>query len=178
VSKSINPLVPGPDLDQVLSTERTALVRALVYRVGSHDTAEDLAHEACVRVIQALRQRPIRDLAAFLHQTARNLAIDHLRNRSWRQRHELCGADEQELGQVGAEAARPDEIALQSEALDRLQNVIAGLSDRQQRILGLYRLDGLKQQQIAQCLGVSLSTVEKDLRQAMLVLLRHRNGQV
>ena len=49
--------------------------------VNNHSTAEDLLQETYLRVTRALSERPIDHLEPFVYQTARNLALDHLRSR-------------------------------------------------------------------------------------------------
>lgn len=49
--------------------------------VNNHSTAEDLLQETYLRVTRALSERPIDHLEPFVYQTARNLALDHLRAR-------------------------------------------------------------------------------------------------
>jgi iron complex outermembrane recepter protein len=51
--------------------------------------AEDLAHDAYLRVHRAMESGPVEHLEAFLHQTARNLALDYQRRRRMRGAVEL-----------------------------------------------------------------------------------------
>ena len=57
------------------------LLRTLQRMVNNHSTAEDLLQETYLRVTRALSERPIDHLEPFVYQTARNLALDHLRSR-------------------------------------------------------------------------------------------------
>ena len=66
-------------LTQIFQAQRRALIGTLYRMVGCLHTSEDLAHDAYLRVAKAARERPVPHLQAFLYQTARNLALDHLR---------------------------------------------------------------------------------------------------
>ena len=67
--------------NHVFLTQRVILLRTLQRMVHNHSTAEDLLQETYLRVTRALGERPIDHLEPFVYQTARNLALDHLRSR-------------------------------------------------------------------------------------------------
>ena len=67
--------------NQVFLTQRVTLLRTLERMVNNHSTAEDLLQETYLRVTRALNERAIEHLEPFVFQTARNLALDHLRAR-------------------------------------------------------------------------------------------------
>ena len=69
-------------------------------------------------------------------------------------------------------APGPESQAQGQQQLQRFQQVLATLPKRQQQILVLHRLHDLSQGEIAQRLQVSLSTVEKDLRQALTACVK------
>ena len=54
------------------------------------------------------------------------------------------------------------------EALVQIDQMLSGLPLRVRHVFILSRLDGLPQPQIAQQLGISIATVERDLRRAFL----------
>src|SRR6218665_3168384 len=66
-------------LDELFMAQRGTLLRTLQRMVGNSSTAEDLLQETYLRVSAALAEHSIEHLAPFLFQTARNLALDHLR---------------------------------------------------------------------------------------------------
>lgn len=67
--------------NQVFLTQRESLLRTLQRMVNNHSTAEDLLQETYLRVARALNDRTVEHLEPFVFQTARNLALDHLRAR-------------------------------------------------------------------------------------------------
>ena len=66
----------------------------------------------------------------------------------------------------------PDIQVQGQQQLQQFQKVLGSLPKRQQQILVLHKLQGLSQGEIAQRLQVSLSTVEKDLRNALNACLK------
>ena len=149
-------------LIEVFAAERARIVRWLRGITGSRETAEDLAHGAFLR----LWDRPIDgDCRSLLFRTAHNLAIDHVRGQRVRTSY---AAD------VSAQSARdafpadgPDRSAAAREELAVLEAALASLPPRTRRVFLLNRLDGCTYDQIADHLGVSVSTVEKDMIRAL-----------
>ncbi|MGE0254795.1 MAG: RNA polymerase sigma factor [Alphaproteobacteria bacterium] len=158
-------------LDQAMLTHRRMLVRTLARLVGSVATAEDLVHDAYMRVAAVIDDRPVHHPAPFLYRTARNLAFDHLR----RQRRHGAVIDTDASGDAIAAVASPSpspEADLDGrQRLARLDAAIAGLGERQRRVLVRARVDGWTYERIAAELGVSISTVQKDLAQALAICL-------
>ena len=165
------PHVAQQALDQAFAEHRGMLLRTLARIVGSVATAEDLVQETYLRVAAAIRAHPIDHLAPFLYQTARNLAFDHLRAE---RRHGLVvvkGVPDEILSDIPSRAASPETEIGDRQALNQIDAAIATLTPRQQRILILHKLHDYPQTEIAARLGVSLSTVQKDLRTALGVCL-------
>jgi RNA polymerase sigma factor (sigma-70 family) len=154
--------------------QRGGLIRMLSRVVGCANLAEDLAQETYLRVAQALKARPIEHLQPFLYQTAQYLAFDHLRSQRSKRRFEFQPADSSQLSEVPTGAPGPESHAQGQQQLHLLQ---ATLPKRQQQILVLHKLHDLSQSEIAQRLQVSLSTVEKDLRQALNACIKATDRQ-
>jgi RNA polymerase sigma factor (sigma-70 family) len=69
--------------------------------------------------------------------------------------------------QIPATANIPETLLAQRQLLEALDAAISGLSQRQQHVFVLDRLHGWRQAEIAAHLGISLSTVQKELKIAM-----------
>ncbi|WP_449235099.1 RNA polymerase sigma factor [Azospirillum doebereinerae] len=160
-----------PTLDSVFMGHRGALVRLLSRMVGSAATAEDLAQEAYLKVRAAERDRPVEHLAPFLFQTARNLAFDHLRRERRQAVVVVPDVTAEGMEEVAAALPSPETEAGDRQRLARMESALATLGERQRRILLLNRMEGLSHAQIAERLDVSVSTVQKDLKTALLACL-------
>ena len=152
--------------------QRGALIRMLSRVVGCASLAEDLAQETYVKVANALKTRPIEHLHPFLYQTAQYLAFAHLRSQRSRRRFECQWVDDSVVVEVPTSVPGPDIQVQGQQQLQQFQKVLGSLPKRQQQILVLHKLQGLSQGEIAQRLQVSLSTVEKDLRNALNACLK------
>jgi len=150
------------DLVQLFLAERSRILRLLHKIVGSRAVAEDLTQDTLLR----LWGRPV-SLAdrGLLFQTAKNLAIDYLRGQRVRRRHQETTLPEQ----ASVVFPQPDEAVASREELQLFVAALKSLPDRAQRIFLLNRLDGLSYSAIAARLGVSVSTVEKDMMLALNV---------
>ncbi len=156
-------------LVQIFAAERSRLVRLIGRIVGCRATAEDLAQDAFLRLWD--RRDGCED-AGYLFRTARNIAIDHLRAQRVRDRHAEAAAAEPPAGGV-----TPDDTASAREELELLHDTLSALPERVQRVFLLNRLDGLSYNDIAVELGVSVSTVEKDMIRALAACRRRLPGR-
>lgn len=155
-------------LNDLFVVHRTSLLRTLHRIVEDSPTAEDLLHETWLRVSRVLKDRHIDHLEPFVFQTARNLALDHLRARRTQARI-VCDIPVAELHNISTPASSLEDATHAARLLDVLNRHIASLSARQRRIFSLNRLHGCSYLEIAQQLGVSPSTVQKELKLIMAI---------
>jgi len=153
----------------VFLTQRTPLLRTLERMVNNPSTAEDLLQETYLRVTRALTERTVDHLEPFVFQTARNLALDHLRARRIQSRTLVDDVPFDVVNNVVAPQSSAEDAAHAERMLERLNVSLRSLSPRQQQIFILSRLHGHSYQDIAQRLDVSLSTVQKELKLIMAI---------
>ena len=118
------------------------------------EAAEDIGHDAWVRLATLERVEDIRHPKAFLLRTATNLALD-------RYRHGKVVDQNARLAQV-----ETDTQADQLEAV-LLEDVIVGLPEPLQAVFVLSRFRGLSHVQIGEQLGISERTVEWRMTKAL-----------
>lgn len=156
---------------ETLFTELRAVLLATVQRVvGCQQTAEDVIQDAYVRVAQANSQHGISHLRAFLFQTARNLAIDHLRRERLHRRTFTVAEEAAEA--VACPQPLPEAQVAGKEKVDRLKRAMAGLSERRRAIFLLHKVHGWRYADIASHMGISESAVEKNVRAALAHCLK------
>jgi RNA polymerase sigma factor (sigma-70 family) len=158
---------PSFSLDKVFMTQRQTLVLTIARMVGCRHTAEDLAHEAYVRVHTSVTARPILNLQNFLYQTARNLAIDHLRRERVRRGFMNDDAESNMLLDVASLQPSPETQTIDGQRLALFDGALSALPDRARKILLLNKIHGLGYPEIAAQLGISEGTVYNDIRLAM-----------
>lgn len=144
-------------IEGVLLANRDRVVRFLQLR-GAGDAAEDLFQDLWVR-LTAKGQRPVAEPMAYVMRAANNLMLD--RYRAVRQ-GEL--RDKAWTDATAAEAPSAEHMLISREQLALVERVIAAAGDRPARIFRRFRIDGMQQRDIAGEMGISLSTVEADLR--------------
>lgn len=161
----------GQGIDAVMLQHRAALLRFLASH-GTGDEAEDLFHELWLRVT-GTPSGPVGNPLAYLYRAANNLAIDRHRSRRQSQARDVAWAEARGGTDMAPEPGAERQL-ISREELARIEGVLGGLGERASFILRRFRLDGVPQARIAAELGVSLSTVESDLRRAYAALLDAR----
>lgn len=154
----------SPETSRWFATEvqphRPALRAWLLARFPTLPDVDDIVQESLSRLVQAREVSPIRSARALLFTTARNLALDAVR----RQRV-VAFESMEETGDPSVFTDRDDVVANVSkqQELELLTKAVQSLPERVRQIFTLRTAYGLTQKQIAEKLGVSESTVEKQM---------------
>lgn len=154
---------PSSALLRMFQKERHRLIKRIRQVVGSTSVAEDLAQDTFVK----LWQRPpnATDTPGLLHRTAHNLALDYLRAQEVRRRHHS------EASNISADeplqAPSPEQLATTLQQWQSLLEQLDTLPERAKHVFLLNRVEGETYTAIAERLGISISTVEKDMMRAM-----------
>jgi RNA polymerase sigma factor (sigma-70 family) len=161
------PFMGGANKKEFLVSMLTKLRKLLRHRGRSLDEADDLIQEAFLRLQVYRRVQPVREPEAFLVRTVLNLAIDAKRQRNRRGMH--VNSESEVLRLVDPKPI-PDEVLLSQQRLQRLRAGLEALSPRTREVILLHRIEGFSHAQIAARLGVSTSTVERQIAKAALFL--------
>ncbi len=156
-------------IDEILPHEQH-LRRWMGGRFSAIRDVDDLVQETFTRVIKAHATGPIVNPRAFLFVTARNLALNQLRHYKYE-----CPPLEQESGRLSIvdEMICPMESAARVEELQQLKAAIQSLPDRCREIITLRKIYGLSQKEIAEKLGISISTVKTQVGIGMQKCIKH-----
>ena len=154
-------------IEGVLLANRDRIVRFLEVRGAGHG-AEDLFQDLWMRLTDR-RAGPIADPLPYIMRAANNLMLD--RYRSTRQ----SDLRDKAWGEASAMPTPSTETSLISrEQLALVETAIAATGERPAAIFRRFRVDGIGQRDIATEMGVSLSTVEADLRKVYAALAAAR----
>lgn len=162
---------PAPaGLEAVFLAHRAELLRFLRAR-GAGDAAEDVLQDLWLK-IGATPARPVAAPLSYLYRAADTLMIDRHRAHAAARRRdggwlEATGSTVPER----SDAPSGERVLIARQQADEAQRLLSGLGDRVARIFRRHRLDGVPQREIADAEGVSLSTVESDLRRAARALI-------
>ncbi|NBF05856.1 sigma-70 family RNA polymerase sigma factor [Pseudomonas sp. Fl5BN2] len=132
-------------------------------KLGNRQVAEDVVHDAYVRVLERSSATPIEQPRAFLYRTVLNLVIDDHRRNALRQSEPLEVLDNEERYFNPSPHTSLD----QGQRLEMLQRALAELPRLCRESFLLRKLEGLSHPQIAEQLGISRSLVEKHIVNAM-----------
>lgn len=154
-------------LNAIFAAHRRSLLWTVMRIVRDPQTAEDLAQETYLRARKAVENGRVEHLEGFLHQTARNLALDHLRRRKTRAGAELEGLEETFLAAISADIPSIEQALIEKQTFGVFQQALATLPKRAQAVLVLSRIEEWSNIRIAEHLGVSERTVFNDLKLAM-----------
>ena len=154
--------MPPTGIEAVFLANRDRLVRFLGAR-GAGDAAEDLVQDLWLKVSGRM-DGPIGNPLAYLYRAADMLMIDRYRASRQAERRERDWAEGQQAGDTDAPAAERAVIA--SQTAERIAATLAALGERPALVFRRARVEGVSQKQIAAELGISISTVESDLRMA------------
>lgn len=160
-------------LEGIFLQHRAALLRFLRAR-GAGDASEDLLQDLWMR----LRERdigPVSDPLPYLHRMANNLMLDRYRSSIRREKREQEWSGGGDMAERSPEPSADDRLVA-AERLERVRQELDGLGARVALVFRRFRLDGMGQKAIAEELGVSLTTVEKDLQKAYRALAKLKDG--
>jgi RNA polymerase sigma factor (sigma-70 family) len=143
-------------------------------RVASREDAEDVIQEAYFRLLRYLADHEVENEEHLLVTAARNLAADSLRRRRTRYQtaidYAVITATEQNC------LTPEDELDIQ-QRLHHVADALALLPPRCREVFLLHRVDNLTYSQIAEHCGISVSTVEKHIARACLLMDARINGE-
>lgn len=146
-------------------TKHYANLKLRLRRVlGDDDLADDALHDAWLRLEkQEEEDGPVRSPGAYLVRMAVNIAVDVRRKQS----RSVSGSEvDALLEEIADPAAGPLQTTEARADLASLMKMLDRLPERRRNIVLMVQWEGLTQREAAQRLGVSLRTVETDLRRA------------
>jgi len=141
-----------------------ALIRFLMTRVDSEQEAQDVAHEAYVRMLQLDARGAVSYLSAYLFRTAANIAIDRVRRTRTGQRVHQSVSDSQEDAAFPA----PDEELASRQELELIAGYLEELPPKCRQAFYLHRVHDMGLDDIARELGVTKRMVHHYLLRAIV----------
>jgi RNA polymerase sigma-70 factor (ECF subfamily) len=164
------------EFQSIHDTFRPKILRYLTRFVGE-DEAEDLTQTVMVKVSKGLRKfRGDAALSTWIYRIATNTALDRLRSRAMKRANQQFSLTEtQSEGEVDlAELTIPLEkqtpsieaAVIRKEMNECIDEFIDRLQETDKTVIVLSELEGFKNSEIAEILGISLDTVKIRLHRA------------
>jgi len=160
-------------LAELDSRFRVPLMSYFLRRVGDRTEAEDLTQETFVRLIGSATFERADQAHAFVFRVASNLLRDRARLAARWKKHPYTPLDFTLIDEVAREIAEdrgPERVLIGRESLAEVLAALDELGERTKSIYILFRLEGMKQKDIATLFGMGLSTVEKHVMTATVHL--------
>jgi RNA polymerase sigma factor (sigma-70 family) len=165
---------PGQrDFSALYRTTLAPLRRYLTRLLGNPGEAQDVAHDAYMRVYPSLTNQSARRPEALLYTAARRLAINRLKRRS--------------ISPLARDAFIPEMSAstepgveqqvMARQELEILEKAIAELPEGCRVVLLLCKIEQLSHREISERLGIAISTIEKQHARALRLLRAALEGR-
>jgi RNA polymerase sigma-70 factor (ECF subfamily) len=138
------------------------------HRVGCPQTAADVVQDAYLRLLNR-GQAQVEQPRAFFYRVVGSVMIDHWRREQCRRQH--AATAQQELAPQAQ--AEPQERLEHQEGIALMRQALDTLSVKCREVFILHRFSGLSYPQIAERVGISVSTVEKHMIKALAACRAH-----
>jgi RNA polymerase sigma-70 factor (ECF subfamily) len=149
------------------------LRRYLARMLGDDGEAEDIAHDAYLRIYRSTQDHPAHKPEALLYTTAKRLAFNRLKRRSIAP---ILPVEPHPETTASSTRGVAEEVAAKQE-LQLLEQAIARLPPGCRTVLLLRKVELLSHREISERLGIAISTIEKQHARA-LRLLRQQLGEL
>jgi RNA polymerase sigma factor (sigma-70 family) len=160
------------DFSALYRTTLAPLRRYLTRLLGNPSEAQDVAHDAYLRVFPSLGGDTVRNPEALLYTAARRLAINRLKRRS------ISPLAREEFVPETAASQAPgvEQQVMAKQELDLLEKAIAELPEGCRVVLLLRKIELLSHKEISARLGIAVSTIEKQHARALRLLRASLEG--
>lgn len=139
------------------------LVRKLTRRLGSSDSAYEALHETFLKLGRVTDGVVVRSPADYIFRVAINIAKD----RQKAQNRRVSASEVDALLDVCDDGPDPARVAEARSEVEALKRALMRLKPRSREVLRSIAVEGQSAQEVAARLGVSLRTVESDLKLAL-----------
>lgn len=173
-------LHPPPTLDDGLAELSQRLRQPLLTyfrrRTNNLAEAEDLTQEVFMRALRRDRETDLRSAEAYVFTIAANLVRDRARRRTARRADRHVSLDPLAAGgdffDLPSEETSAERVLIERESLRAALSALDELPERTRDIFILFRVEKMRQAEIAKRLGISVSAVEKHVIRAAAHMVR------
>lgn len=149
------------------------LMTFFLRRIKDRAQAEDLTQEVLLRMVRACETGQIERADSYVFKVAANLLRDQKRRLLRTGPAVFVPLEDALQGEVETplvEAISPERVLLSQESLADVLRALGELSELTRNVFILFRLENMKQKDIAALYGIAQSTVEKHVMKAVLHL--------
>lgn len=153
-------------LDELYRAQVRPLSQFLRLKLPDPDEAEEVAHEAYMRLCRADKKTHIENLRAFLYRIAINLVTDRYRALKYK-RAEVTVDELNEAEEPVYEGINPEQHTAVRQQIEVLTEVINDLPPKCREVFIMHRFKQITHTEISRRLGISRQMVEKHVAKAV-----------
>lgn len=176
--------VQNLNFDNIYASFQPKVFRYVKRMIGP-DEADDLTQEVFIKVNKALNTfKGKSKLSTWIYRIATNTVVDRLRSPSFQYSAKNRLSDNSDVSDSSANPAwpskmtpSPDKQLIRKEMNSCIRNFVERLPDNYRAILVLSEMEGLKNNEIAEILGITLHTVKIRLHRARTKLKKELEAQ-
>jgi RNA polymerase sigma-70 factor (ECF subfamily) len=157
------------ELFEVFVEQRDSLVRFFRARRGGDADVEDLLQELYLK-LQAAPPTDVREPKAYLFRLASNLMMDRWRSTSRSAARDGAWVSLHTGGNGADDKPSAEDVVIGKQRLAMLVAALDRLPERTRSVFRLHKFDELSHSEVAARLGISRSTVEKHMMDALKAL--------
>lgn len=164
-----------PARDDLAARFSAPLLSYFLRRVRDRAQAEDLVQDALLRVIRASECEVIEHPESYVFKVAANLLKDSRRHAVRHPTVARAAVEEETGGEVEeslVDERSPERVLDGETSLAQVLQALSELSELTRNVFVLFRLEHMKQKDIAVLYGIAQSTVEKHVMRAVLHLAK------
>ena len=176
---SMNPITQKaatlPAVNELAARFSAPLLSYFLRRVRDRAHAEDLVQDALLRVIRAAEFQVIEHPESYVFKVAANLLKDSRRHavRHPTVTRALAAEDKEgEVEEMLVDERSPERVLAGETSLAQVLQALSELNELTRNVFILFRLEHMKQKDIAALYGIAQSTVEKHVMRATLHLAK------
>ncbi len=152
------------ELQSLYNEYQAPLTNFFNHKLPAGEDPEDMTQQVFVKLMQAVKHTKFTFSKNLVFVIARNALIDRLR---WRKSHYVDQHEMVDENCINSEMPLPDRALESKQKLDIFFEYLDGLPLRCKQVFLLHRVYNMPQKQVAENLGISLSTVHKHMMSAM-----------
>src|ERR1700728_1766833 len=170
--RSVLVVPPGNDAAYLADLDRrfrVPLIRYFAKRIREAYDVDDLVQEVFIRLVRRAAIESVQQIDSYVFQTAANVIRDRARRQAARRHRQHDELSESELP---TNDLSPERVLLGAEQLDRVIAALEELSETTRQVFVLRRYEGMRHEEIATHLGMSVSGVRFHMEKAKAHLAR------
>lgn len=148
---------------QLYRAHGEAVRNFLYYKIGDIGRAEDVCHEAFIKLWENCKKVSLEKAKSFVFTVANNLFLNQVR-------HKKVALEFEKYFTGYSTPQNPEEVMRENDFKTLLENAISSLPDKQRESFLLNRIDKMTYREIAELEGVSEKAIEKRISKALIFL--------